>query len=157
MTGRGFVGASKDFMPKGLRSNARHAAHAQCAEVVIPDRLYFRIGEVSELIAIKAYVLRYWESEFPMLKPVKNSAGRRLYRKQDLKTAIEIKKLLYEKGYTIEGARKQLAGPPAPDAGASLGAPALESARPENALDSQHLRAIKRELQGILTILSSKC
>ena len=141
-------------MPKGLRSNAKHETHAPSAAINIPNRLYFRIGEVSELIAIKAYVLRYWESEFPMLKPVKNSAGRRLYRKQDLETAIEIKRLLYEKGYTIEGARKQLASPPEPEEGAS--APAM-SARSESALDAQHLRAIKRELQGILTILSSKC
>lgn len=157
MTRRGFVRAPKEFMPKSPRSNARHAAHAQTAEVVIPDRLYFRIGEVSELIAIKAYVLRYWESEFPMLKPVKNSAGRRLYRKQDLQTAIEIKRLLYEKGYTIEGARKQLADPPAPEAGASPQPATPSNARLGTALDSQQLRAIKRELQGILTILSSKC
>ncbi|HLY59411.1 MAG TPA: MerR family transcriptional regulator [Terriglobia bacterium] len=141
-------------MPKGLRSNARHASHAPSAEINIPDRLYFRIGEVSELIAIKAYVLRYWESEFPMLKPVKNSAGRRLYRRQDLEIAIEIKRLLYEKGYTIEGARKQLANPREPEAAASA---IPKGARSEGALDAQHLRAIKRELEGILTILSSKC
>lgn len=141
-------------MPKGLRPDPRHAAHAPSAEIHIPDRLYFRIGEVSDLIAIKAYVLRYWESEFPMLKPVKNSAGRRLYRKQDLETAIEIKRLLYEKGYTIEGARKQLASPSEPEAAAS----ALPgNARSDSTVDSQQLRAIKRELQGILTILSSKC
>jgi DNA-binding transcriptional MerR regulator len=141
-------------MPKGLRSNARNAAQARSAEINIPDRLYFRIGEVSELIAIKAYVLRYWESEFPMLKPVKNSAGRRLYRKQDLETAIEIKRLLYEKGFTIEGARKQLACPPEPEAG---GPAVSRSAPPQSAIDTHQLRAIKRELQGILTILSSKC
>jgi len=142
-------------MPKGPRSNARHASPS--AEVVIPDRLYFRIGDACELVGIKAHVLRYWEGEFSMLKPIKDKAGRRLYRKQDLEAAIEIKKLLYEKGYTIEGARKHLAGPHTPDAHAPSGAPMPHKGRPESALDSRHLSAIKRELQGILTILSSKC
>jgi DNA-binding transcriptional MerR regulator len=144
-------------MPKSSRSNARQSAHTPTAQIVIPDRLYFRIGDVSELIAIKSYVLRYWEGEFPMLKPVKDRAGRRLYRKQDLETAIEIKRLLYEKGYTIEGARKQLAGHSAPEAGAPSETATPQKARPENGLDTQQLRAIKRELQGILTILSGKC
>ena len=142
-------------MPKGPRSNARHASPS--AEVVIPDRLYFRIGDACELLSIKAHVLRYWESEFSMLKPIKDKAGRRLYRKQDLEAAIEIKNLLYEKGYTIEGARKLLAGPPPSDSKAHSGTTTSHKGRPESGLDSRHLSTIKRELQGILTILSSKC
>lgn len=144
-------------MPKGSRSNSARAAHASAAEIIIPDRLYFRIGDACGLIGIKAHVLRYWESEFSMLRPIKDKAGRRLYRKQDLETAIEIKRLLYEKGYTIEGARKLLAGPRPPDASLPSGPSSGHKARPESALDSRHLSAIKRELQGILTILSGKC
>jgi len=144
-------------MPKGPRSNAGRAAHTPSAQIIIPDRLYFRIGDACELIGIKAHVLRYWESEFSMLKPIKDKAGRRLYRRQDLETAIEIKKLLYEKGYTIEGARKLLAGPHPSEDGAPSGGPSAHKARSESGLDSRHLGAIKRELQGILTILSTKC
>jgi DNA-binding transcriptional MerR regulator len=157
MTGGRFFGAPKEFMPKGPRSSAGRAGHTPSAQVIIPDRLYFRIGDACELIGIKAHVLRYWESEFSMLKPIKDKAGRRLYRRQDLETAIEIKRLLYEKGYTIDGARKLLAGPAPPDASAPSGAPSPHKTRPESAVDSRHLSAIKRELQGILTILSSKC
>ncbi len=77
---------------------------------VIPDRLYFRIGEVSRLVGVKPYVLRYWESEFPALAPKKSSSGQRLYRRRDVELLLEIKRLLYEKRYTLEGARKHLAG-----------------------------------------------
>jgi DNA-binding transcriptional MerR regulator len=77
---------------------------------VIPDRLYFRIGEVSRLVGVKPYVLRYWESEFPALAPKKSSTGQRLYRRRDVELLLEIKRLLYEKRFTLEGARKHLAG-----------------------------------------------
>jgi len=66
----------------------------------------FRIGEVSRLTATKAFVLRYWETEFPMLQPVKSPSGHRLYRREDIETVFEIKRLLYEEGFTIAGARK---------------------------------------------------
>src|ERR1700744_5276363 len=75
---------------------------------VIPDKLYFRIGEVSELCRLPAYVLRFWETEFPQLKPVKSSTGQRMYRRKDVEAVIRIKKLLYEEGFTIAGARQQL-------------------------------------------------
>jgi len=68
----------------------------------------FRIGEVSRLTATKTFVLRFWESEFPMLQPVKSPSGHRLYRRQDIETVFEIKRLLYEEGFTIAGARKHL-------------------------------------------------
>lgn len=74
----------------------------------IPDKLYFRIGEVSRLAGIKPYVLRFWETEFSTLGPKKSGKGHRLYRRKDVELVLEIKRLLYEKRYTIEGARKFL-------------------------------------------------
>src|SRR6266404_4723315 len=74
----------------------------------IPDKLYFRIGDVSRLAGIKPYVLRFWETEFPGLGPKKSGTGHRLYRRKDVELVLEIKRLLYEKRFTIEGARKFL-------------------------------------------------
>ncbi len=74
----------------------------------IPDKLYFRIGDVSRLAGIKPYVLRFWESEFPSLMPKKSGTGHRLYRRRDVETVLEIKRLLYDRRFTIEGARKFL-------------------------------------------------
>jgi DNA-binding transcriptional MerR regulator len=92
------------------------------------DKSLFRIGEVSRLTATKAFVLRYWETEFPMLQPVKSPSGHRLYRREDIETVFEIKRLLYEEGFTIAGARKhfeergQEHGEHAEDAGANVAA-----------------------------------
>ncbi|MGA7413660.1 MAG: MerR family transcriptional regulator [Bryobacteraceae bacterium] len=77
-------------------------------ELEIPNKLYFRIGEVAKLAGIKPYVLRFWETEFPALGPKKSGTGHRLYRRKDVELVLEIKRLLYEKRYTIEGARKTL-------------------------------------------------
>ena len=77
--------------------------------VVIPEKLFFKIGEVCELAGVQAHVLRYWESEFPMLAPQKNRAGQRVYRRRDVEMALRIKELLYEDQYTIAGAKKRLA------------------------------------------------
>ena len=77
--------------------------------VTIPEKLFFKIGEVCELAGVQAHVLRYWESEFPMLAPQKNRAGQRVYRKRDVEMALRIKELLYEDQYTIAGAKKRLA------------------------------------------------
>ena len=74
----------------------------------IPDKLYFRIGDVARLCAVPAYVLRFWETEFPQLKPNKGGTGQRLYRRKDVDTALRIKSLLYDQGYTIPGARQVL-------------------------------------------------
>lgn len=74
----------------------------------IPDKLYFKIGEVSELLGVEPYVLRFWESEFPVLQPKKSGTGHRLYRRKDVELLLRIKHLLYEKRYTIEGARQSL-------------------------------------------------
>ena len=78
----------------------------------IPNKLYFRIGEVAKLAAIKPYVLRLWESEFSDLGPKKSGTGHRLYRRKDVELVLEIKRLLYEKRFTIEGARKVLESKP---------------------------------------------
>lgn len=74
----------------------------------IPDKLYFRIGEVARLAGIKPYVLRFWETEFPQLKPPKSGTGQRMYRRPDVEHVLRIKKLLYDEGFTIAGARAQL-------------------------------------------------
>jgi DNA-binding transcriptional MerR regulator len=112
------------------------------AAVAIPEKLFFKIGEVCELTGVQAHVLRYWESEFPMLAPQKNRAGQRTYRKRDVEMALRIKELLYEDQYTIAGAKKKLASElrgasklkvvPAPDASAQppMPQPALPSAPP---------------------------
>jgi DNA-binding transcriptional MerR regulator len=88
----------------------------------IPEKSLFRIGEVSRLTATKAFVLRYWESEFPTLQPVKSPSGHRLYRREDIETVFEIKRLLYEEGFTIAGARKHLAEQAGENGGASRAA-----------------------------------
>ncbi len=77
--------------------------------VEVPDRLYFRIGEVSSITGVLPYVLRYWESEFPALQPRKSGGGQRLYRRRDVILILEIKKLLYQERYTVAGARRRLA------------------------------------------------
>src|SRR6516162_3858998 len=74
----------------------------------IPDKLYFKIGEVSELLGVEPYVLRYWETEFAVLSPKKSGTGHRLYRRKDVELLLRIKHLLYEKKFTIEGARQRL-------------------------------------------------
>jgi DNA-binding transcriptional MerR regulator len=76
----------------------------------IPEKLFFKIGEVCELAGVQAHVLRYWESEFPTLAPQKNRAGQRTYRRRDVEMALRIKQLLYDEQYTIAGAKKKLAG-----------------------------------------------
>ena len=118
------------------------------AEVIIPDKLYFRIGEVASLCRLPAYVLRFWETEFPHLKPVKSSTGQRMYRKRDVEFVVRIKKLLYENGFTIAGARAQLREE-------------TKSERNQNALPFPVQRAVsvahlRHELQEILHILSAR-
>lgn len=128
---------------------ANSQGQAAFAEPVIPDKMYFRIGEVSSLTRTKAYVLRYWETEFPTLKPKKTPSGHRLYRRKDVETILEIKQLLYQQGFTIDGARKKLAG----NSKAEPGQKPLFKPVP----DLAGVKAIHRELETILTILSRKC
>src|SRR4051812_40251350 len=78
------------------------------SSVDIPDRLYFPIREVARITGVEAYVLRFWEKEFPMFRPIKGGSGQRRYRRQDVEMALEIKRLLYQQCFTIAGARSQL-------------------------------------------------
>ncbi len=117
-------------------------------EIIIPDKLYFRIGEVAGLCRLPAYVLRFWETEFPQLKPVKSSTGQRMYRRRDVESVVRIKKLLYEDGFTIAGARVQLRGE-------------IKSERNQTALPfpmnpSVSVAHLRHELQQILHILSAR-
>src|ERR1700758_5537608 len=91
-----------------MAARKKNGAKHKADDILIPDKLYFRIGEVAGLCKLPAYVLRFWESEFPQLKPVKSSTGQRMYRQRDVESVLRIKKLLYEEGFTIAGARQQL-------------------------------------------------
>ncbi len=119
------------------------------ADPVIPDKLYFRIGEVARLCRLPAYVLRFWESEFPQLKPVKGSTGQRMYRQRDVETVLRIKKLLYEQGFTIPGARQQLKDEAKPVQKQS----GLPFPKADN---SRELKKVRQGLQEILGILAKK-
>lgn len=118
-------------------------------EIVIPDKLYFRIGEVSELLQLPAYVLRFWETEFPQLKPTKSSTGQRMYRRREVEFALKIKTLLYDKGFTIAGAREQLKMEAKPAKASGL-------LFPPAAPDKSSLKKVRAELQELLTMLSGK-
>jgi DNA-binding transcriptional MerR regulator len=115
----------------------------------IPDKLYFKIGEVSDLLGVEPYVLRYWESEFAALSPKKSGTGHRLYRRKDVELLLRIKHLLYDRKFTIEGARQtlheELRAPKARAAKATTVQRDLFSLDP--------LPEIRRELAGILEIL----
>jgi DNA-binding transcriptional MerR regulator len=106
----------------------------------IPDKLFFKIGEVCELAGLEAYVLRFWETEFPNLAPQKSRTGHRVYRKADVEMVMKIKSLLYDRGFTIAGARRQLAR-------------SQPIARVER---DKMLAKVRDELREILTLLERK-
>ena len=117
----------------------------------IPDKLYFRIGEVARLVDVPAYVLRFWESEFPNLKPHKGGTGQRLYRRRDVETALRIKTLLYDEGYTIPGARQAFkVETKHKEPQLALGIAETASA----GVDSRRLRKLQKDLRDLLDILS---
>jgi DNA-binding transcriptional MerR regulator len=118
------------------------------AEIIIPDKLYFRIGEVASLCRLPAYVLRFWETEFPQLKPVKSSTGQRMYRKRDVESVVRIKKLLYDDGFTIAGARVQLRE--------EIKSDRSQTALPFPVSQSVNVTHMRNELQQILHILSAR-
>jgi DNA-binding transcriptional MerR regulator len=122
-----------------------HGSGAQSSE--IPDKLYFRIGEVARLCEVPAYVLRFWESEFPQLKPNKGGTGQRLYRRRDVEMAMRVKCLLKDEGYTIPGARQVLKAE-FRQKGPQLSL--IESGLP----DTKQLRNLRRELAALATMLS---
>jgi DNA-binding transcriptional MerR regulator len=138
------------------------AAHAASK---IPEKSLFRIGEVSRLTATKTFVLRYWETEFPTLQPVKSPSGHRLYRRDDIETVFEIKRLLYEEGFTIAGARKHLADIASGGGSSSSGdsgeaeiraaaAPASRPRRePATRAHRKFLLDLHEELLAVLTLL----
>ncbi|MFP4080631.1 MAG: MerR family transcriptional regulator [Ectothiorhodospira sp.] len=107
----------------------------------IPGKRYFTIGEVSELCGVKPHVLRYWEQEFPSLKPVKRRGNRRYYQRQDVLLIRQIRSLLYEQGYTIGGARQKLSG---------------QEAREDVNQSQQIIRQMCTELEEVLQILRQK-
>ena len=135
----------------------------------IPNKLFFKIGEVCEITDTQPYVLRYWESEFPALAPAKNSSGQRIYRRKDIETVLRIKQLLYEEGFTIAGAKKRLEAEmggrgPTPSAMASLPDTVVTNVPPEAESPvvgengtADHTRAVlvemREQLKGILTLL----
>jgi len=104
----------------------------------IPGKRYFTIGEVSELCAVKPHVLRYWEQEFPQLKPVKRRGNRRYYQRQDVLIIRQIRSLLYDDGFTIGGARQKLTG---------------EEARSDLSQSQQIIRQLRLELEEVLRLL----
>ena len=118
----------------------------------IPDKLYFRIGDVSRLAGVKPYVLRYWESEFPSISPKKSGTGHRLYRRKDVELILEIKHLLYEKRFTIEGARKAI---DARGKNPAAKAPTTKPAAQPGLFGSPapDLSRIRHELEDILKLL----
>ena len=115
----------------------------------IPDRVYFRIGEVSSLVGVDPYVLRYWESEFKLIKPRRAKSRQRLYRRKDVENLLLIKTLLHDEGYTIAGARRLLQG----EGGRSR--MPITAVEQEAVAVDRRLQVIKQELQEILQALSS--
>jgi len=126
----------------------KHRKSSSASDPVIPDKLYFRIGEVSRICHLPAYVLRFWETEFPMLKPVKSSTGQRMYRQRDVENVLHIKRLLYDQGFTIAGARQHLRDEHKGEK--------KQVALPFPGQDPRDLRHIRQGLKDILTILSAR-
>ena len=137
---------------------ATHPSPKRAVETpTIPDRLYFKIGDVARICKIEPYVLRFWESQFPQLKPNKSGTGQRLYRKRDVEIAVEIKRLVYGEGYTLSGARQALgqARRSAPQSAAAtpvVPAPAAAVAKKRDKVAEVigRARAELREIAGIL-------
>ncbi len=122
----------------------------QNKQTEIPERVYFRIGEVSNLVGVDTHVLRYWESEFKVIKPRRAKSKQRLYRKKDVENLLRIRALLHDEGYTIAGARRLLKSPEKNKslAGKKMAAKKMNS-------EQNHLREIKQELEAILQKISS--
>jgi DNA-binding transcriptional MerR regulator len=105
----------------------------------IPDKLFFKIGEVCEIVGVEPYVLRFWETEFPNLAPAKSKTGHRVYKKKDVENVLRIKELLYDRGFTIAGARRH-----------------LSKARMSKQDQELLLTRVRKELSAILTLLQRK-
>jgi DNA-binding transcriptional MerR regulator len=131
-----------------MSPKTKSAAKNKTDEIFIPDKLYFRIGEVATLCRLPAYVLRFWESEFPQLKPVKSSTGQRMYRRRDVESVLRIKQLLYDQGFTIVGARQQLRSESKTDKG--------QAAIPFPTQSPAEIQRIRQGLREILNLLSAR-
>ncbi|MBV8207341.1 MAG: MerR family transcriptional regulator [Acidobacteria bacterium] len=131
---------TRDFATRG----GRRSSGAQPTPV-IPDKIYFRIGEVSELCRLPSSVLRFWENEFPQLKPAKGSTGQRAYRRQDVEMVLRIRDLLYGRGFTIAGARQFLSGEK--KAGRS------QSMLPFPSVRAARLQALRRDVRELAALL----
>src|SRR6202008_982278 len=131
-----------------MTARKKNGAKHKADEILIPDKLYFRIGEVAILCHLPAYVLRFWESEFPQLKPVKSSTGQRMYRRKDVESVLRIKRLLYEEGFTIPGARQHLR--------AEVKTDRKQDPLPFPARSTSDLKYIRQGLKEILTMLSAR-
>ena len=143
---------------------ASHPSPKRAVEIpTIPDRLYFKIGDVARLLKIEPYVLRFWESQFPQLKPNKSGTGQRLYRKRDVEVAVEIKRLVYGEGYTLSGARQVLGQQRRADASAPAPAPAAKqhaakaapTTTPRNENTVALISRIRTELREIAGMLAT--
>ena len=151
------VGARTFAMNMAAQATTKRAA----GSAVIPDRLYFKIGDVAQICGVETYVLRFWETQFPQLKPNKSGTGQRLYRKREVELALDIKRLVHNEGYTIAGARQALDGgnrratmPTVAMAAPAGGAPsAAGDARSEN--DKAAILRVKSELREIVALLAS--
>lgn len=132
-----------------MTEKKRKRKSSAAADPVIPDKLYFRIGEVSHLCRLPAYVLRFWETEFPQLKPVKSGTGQRMYRQRDVENVLRIKKLLYDQGFTIAGARQHLKDE-SKSAQQQSGLPFPKQS------SAAQLKKVRQGLQEILGILSPR-
>ena len=133
---------------------ATHLSPKRAAESpTIPDRLYFKIGDVARICKIETYVLRFWESQFPQLKPNKSGTGQRLYRRRDVEIALEIKRLVYGEGYTLTGARHALGQARRAVQESSQPAAEKESGKKRDKVAATigHARAELREIVGLLS------
>jgi DNA-binding transcriptional MerR regulator len=133
---------------KNMNAAKTRVRTARAGEIIVPDKLYFRIGEVSDLCRLPAYVLRFWETEFPQLKPVKSTTGQRMYRRKDVEAVLRIKKLLYEEGFTIAGARQQLRS--------DLRVEKNQAPLPFPSHSASELRRLRHGLEEILGMLSAR-
>jgi DNA-binding transcriptional MerR regulator len=135
---------------------ASHPSPKRALETpTIPDRLYFKIGDVARILKVEPYVLRFWESQFPQLKPNKSGTGQRLYRKRDVEIAVEIKRLVYGEGYTLSGARQALGQAKRGEPQAAVATPQAPAAKAAKKSDKVadvigRVRIELREIAGML-------
>jgi len=117
-------------------------------QLPLPDKLFYKIGEVSKISGVESYVLRYWETEFPFLKPRKNKSGQRVYVKKDLELILQVKRLLYQERYTIEGVRKKIG-----DTADRIAGPVMvpENRVKESRNPAEVLTFVKKRLKDILS------